>query len=427
MVTSLDLLASTFIGALALVGFLLLLLPLPQGAGLRTSLERVARRVPRDRKKWGPDWWWPALGAAVIYSGVTAYNLAYGLYGCSGTPGVHDLVAYVASGRALLTGGDPFVVTACGATIAVPYGFAALLLNALGSLGGMAGVVAVWGLVTVVVLPLTWWAAGPDRRYVTAVVASSVLFLPLAVTQIDGASNLMVPVAILITLLLARRHGTVAAALGGFLATGRFPTVGPVLGATGRFHRPWLSGAIAVTAFGAASGATYVAYGHGYLVTVFVNEVNRRSFSLNFYGILEQQGWLPTSDWVLGAQVALAVLLVAVVWWRARSALCAATITLAGVALLNPFLSFNILGWLLPVAIVGSRPRWELWGIGLVGTANYYVGYQYWGIGQGLWGPYELLDVALTILLLVLFIDLWRADQTVAATDAGSPAGPTSA
>jgi hypothetical protein len=411
VLTALDDLDVVFLVAVGAAGLVLLWWP-TRRAGPEGTLARVVRQLA--------DWRIVTATAAAVYVGVVAYDLAGGLYECSRAAGASDALAFLSSGRAFLSGANPFVVSNCGATVTIPYGFAAVLLNAVGSLGGLAGVVLVWGAVSVVVLPLTWWVAGPDRRYVTLVVGTSLLFLPIAVTQIDGASNLLVPAAVLLTLGLARRRGIVAAAVGGVLASARFPSLFPTVGATGRFQRPWLSGTVAVGAFALVTAGTYLAYGRGFLNVVFAGELGRRSFSLNLYGVLLQQGWLPAPAVLPVLQAALTVALVAVVWWRARTAVGAAAMVLAGVALLSQFLSFNILAWLLPVALVGARPRWWLWAIGAVGTLDYFVGYQYAAVGLGIWWPYELLDLAMTALLVLLLVDLWRADAATPAPVSGA-------
>ncbi|MGA7923992.1 MAG: hypothetical protein WCA77_08460, partial [Thermoplasmata archaeon] len=80
-----------------------------------------------------------------------------------------------------------------------------------------------------------------------------------------------------------------------------------------------------------------------------------------------------------------------------------------GVALLTQFLSFNILVWLLPVALVGARARWWLWGIAVVGSVNYdWILGLASGANAALW-PSAVLDVLLTVLLVGLFVDLWRS------------------
>jgi hypothetical protein len=405
-------------GYLVVVGALGLVLLDRPGRHVPEAYAAFARRVAPALD----GWWAIAAIAAVVYVGVISYDVVNGLYLCSHASGASDALAYLASGQAFLRGADPFRVTSCGHAVTIPYGLSVVLVNALGSLGGVAGVALLWGAVAVAVVPLTWWAAGPDRAYVTLVVATSLLYLPLAISQIDGASNLLVPVIVLGAIVLARRGGPLAAAVAGALASGRFPALFPTVGATGRFPRPLVSGVVAVAAFAAVTGATYLAYGRGFVDVVFASQIGRRSFSLNLYGLLLQQGWLPSGDLVAGIQAALTIALVAVVWWRARTVVGAATLTLAGVALLTQFLSFNILGWLLPVALMGARPRLWLWAIGVVGTVNYIVGFGYAGLTLGIWWPYELLGILLTALLVLLLIDLVRADR---AAGSAAPAAPS--
>jgi hypothetical protein len=418
MLTGLDDLNAAFLVAVAAAGAFLLWWPTRP----RRPNDRLAQLGDRVGAVLGDVRVLTAIAAAV-YVGVVVYDLADGLYDCSRAMGASDALAFLASGRAFLAGANPFTVANCGGTVEIPYGLAAVLVNALGSLGGLPGVVLVWGAVSVAVLPLSWWVAGPPRRYVILVVATSLLYLPIAVTQIDGASNLLVPAAVLLAVGLGRTRGPVAGAVGGFLASGRFPSLFPTVGASGHFRRPLVSGAVAVVAFAAVTAATYLAYGHAFVDVVFAGEVGRRSFSLNLYGILLAHGWLPSADALLAIQAAFTVALVAVVWWRARTAIGAAAIVLAGVALVTQFLSYNILAWLLPAALVGGRSRLWLWAIGVVGTLDYYVGYQYAAVGLGIVGPYEALDLVMTVLLVALLLDLWRTDAATPEARAG-PAGP---
>lgn len=413
MTTGLLLQNAAFLTAFAGAGLVLLWAPTAHGTRVRRIVENL--RCGRFGLV-ACDWRVLTVGAAVIYGSVAYYDLAKGLYSCAGPSSPSDAFAYLASGRAFLFGGNPFVVPDCGGTTPVPYGLAALILDAIGSLGGPAGIAVIWGVVTIAVLPLTWWVAGPARRYVTATIAASVLYLPLATTQIDGASNLLVPVTILVTLGVARWGGPWAAAVGGFLSTARFPALFPTVSATGAFRRPLLSGILAVAIFAVGTAILYLHYGSSFLDTVFYGSLDRRSFSLNAYGILIRQGWLPASPLITGLQAALTLGLVVVVWLWARTPLGAATITLTGIAILSQFLSFNILCWLLPVALVGHRPRLWLWGIGVVGVANYNLGYRYAGLGLGIWWPFETLDLVLTGLLIVLFVDLWRSDVSRGVT-----------
>jgi hypothetical protein len=416
MLTGYDLLDAAFLVLVGAVGLVVLWWP-TRAASSSSRLDRLAS----DLGRYLGDWRVLALIAAVVYVGVTTYDLEVGLYGCSHASGPSDALAYYASGHAFLTGGDPFVVSNCGGTVSIPYGMSVVLVNAIGSLAGLPGVVYLWGAVAIAILPLTVWVGGPDRRYVVLVVATSLLFLPLAASQIDGASNLLVPAAVLLTLGLARRGGPLAGAVGGALASGRFPSLFPTVGASGRFSRPFVSGFTAVAAFGAVTGATYLVYRRTFLDIVFTGELGRRSFSLNLYGVLLRQGWLPGGDVILAVQAALTVALVAFVFFRARTALGGAAITLTGVVLLSQFLSFNILAWILPVALLGARPRWWLWGIGALGTLDYTLGYSWAAVELGVWWPYEVMDVALTLLLIGLFVDLWRADRAASPTEAPPP------
>ncbi len=419
MLSSYATLDAGFLVAVAAVGLGVLWWP-TRRPSTPSRLDRFAAAAGR----YLGDWRVLALVAAVVYVGVTTYDLAVGLYGCTYASGPSDALAYLASGRAFLAGGDPFVVSNCGGTVLIPYGMSVVLVNAVGSLAGLPGVVYLWGAVSVAVLPLVAWVAGADRRYATLVVATSLLYLPLAVSQIDGASNLLVPVVVLLAVGLARRGGPLAGALGGALASGRFPSLFPTVGASGRFARPFVSGCAAIAAFAAVTGATYLAYRRTFLDVVFTGEFGRRSFSLNLYGVLLRQGWLTSGgDLLTAVQAALTIALVAAVFFRARTAIGGAAITLTGVALLSQFLSFNILGWILPVALLGPRPRWWLWGIGVVGTLDYTLGYGWAAVGLGIWWPYELMDVVLTVLLLGLFVDAWRADR--AAGPGGAPPAAT--
>jgi len=416
MVTSLDIVTLAFVLILGAGGLVLLLLRTPNGAGLARRLDRWARRASSHGSLDWLDWKLPLVVAGAVYAAVIAFDVAFGLFACSGN-GPSDIAALVASGRAAWAGGDPFTVSSCGSSIQVPYGIAAVVLDAIGSLGGTVGIAFVWGLVALSIVPLTWTVAGPDRRYVTLVVLTSVLYLPLISAQIDGATNALVPAAVLLAIALARRSEPIAGAVGGFLATARFPAVFPLLGAAAGFRRRWLSGTLVVVVFGAITLASYAAWGNGFLDPVFFSQVTRRSFSLNLYGLLTQQNWLPGGDGVAAVQAGLTVAVVAAVWWKGRTVLGGAAIAITGVALVTQFLSFNILVSLLPVALLGVRPRWWLWAIGIVGTLNYDLAWPYWAKDLGLWWPYELLGVLLTALLLGLFVDLWRGELAAPAAE----------
>ncbi len=131
---------------------------------------------------------------------------------------------------------------------------------------------------------------------------------------------------------------------------------------------------------------------------------------------------------LLQAGLTLAVTIAA--FFVARSALRSAAITLTGVALVTQFLSFNILAGLLPVGLVGHRPRWWLWAVATVGAMNYDVALNVLAWNDGIFWPTELLDALLTILLLGLFLELWKGNRAASATtstgsggDAATPTG----
>jgi len=96
------------------------------------------------------------------------------------------------------------------------------------------------------------------------------------------------------------------------------------------------------------------------------------------------------------------------VW--ARSALGAIAIVLTGTVLLTQYLSFTALIFLLPVALFGSRARWWLWAIGLVAISNYLLAIQSYASIGGSAIPSYVLDLALTVLVLGLLIELLRTE-----------------
>ena len=398
------------LAALSAVSLLVLLFRTGRGSGVRPWVLGALRRLSRrDDLRWLD--WQPLLAAAgIAFACVSAYGILSGQYGCR--PGGSDPLTILHSGNAFWAGQSPFRVPQCAHTGQIPYGMAAILLTAIGSLGGLPGVYAVWGVVALSVIPLTWAVAGPDRRYVTVFVSTSVLLVPIVCSQIDGATNAIVPATVLLSLYLASRNELLSAAVGGFLSTARFPNLLPILGETATFRRrQYLSFAVACAVFAAVTALTFAIWGQTFLNIVFVQQLGRRSFSLNIYGILLLSNALPGGIGVEAVQAVLTVaLLVAVMVW-ARSALTAAALMLVGFALLTPFLSYNILIWLLPVALLGARAQWWLWGVGFVGSLNYDLALNVWAWDDGVSWPSMVLDVVLTVLLLLLFVELWRNEM----------------
>jgi hypothetical protein len=398
------------------VSLLVLLYGTTFGAGVRPWVDRQLRRVSgRPDLRWLD--WRPVLAAcAVAFATVSAYGILSGQYGCH-PPGVSDPIGELAQGRAFWAGTNPFSVADCGGTIQVPYGLAAVLIDAVGSLGGLAGIYVVWGAVALSLLPLSWAVGGRDRRYVLVFVATSALFVPLVTSQIDGATNAIVPATVLLALYLSRRGEGLAAAVGGFLSTARFPNLFAVLALTGSARRKYLAFATAAAVFGAVTALSYALWRSDFLDPVFLNQIGRRSFSLNLYGVLLWNNALPSSTAVEAAQAVLTLAVVLAAFFFVRSPIRAATIALVGFALITPFLSFNILVWLLPVALAGARARAWLWGIATVGSLDYNLAYNVWAWDDGVVWPSEVMDVVVTALLLALFVELWRAERRGEPTD----------
>jgi len=398
-------------GFLTLVNFAVLLYRTPRGARWASLVRRLLRRVSgRGDLEW-LDWRPLLVIAAIWFGGFSAYGILSGQYGCHPS-GVNDALGELASGQAFWSGLDPFSnVPYCGSTIGVPYGLAAVLLDALGALGGLTGICIVWGAVALSVLPLVWYTGGADRRYITVYVASSILFVPLITSEFGGATNAIVPMTLLLSLYLAERREVLASAIGGFLSTARFPSLFPVLAMDGSVvrHRTY-SWVAAAGTFAGATALSYAVWGSGFINSVFVGQIGRRSYSLNLFGILLFHNALPATLPVEATEAALTLALVFVVFFGVRSPVRAICITIVGVALVTPFLSFNFLVWLVPCALAGARARWWLWGVATVGSVNFNLGIIFWANGQGIVWPAEVLDVVLTALLLGLFADLWRGE-----------------
>ncbi len=414
-------------GALSALNLLVLIYRTEWGASIRPKVRSFLRRLSGRTDLHWLDWRPFLVVSTIAFVAVSAYGLLSGNYGCH-PPGVSDPIGELSQGRAFLAGRNPFTVPDCGSTIEVPYGFAAVLIDAAGSLGGLTGIYVAWGVVALSIVPLVWLTGGNDRRYVLVYVATSVLFIPLLSSQIDGATNTIVPTTVFMVLYLGARNELLASAVGGFFSTARFPNVFPVLGVSGTYpRRRWLAFIVAAAVFGAVTILCYVVWRGDFLGPVFLNQIGRRSFSLNFYGVLLFQNLLPASSWVEGLQAALTVALVFYAFFRVRSPARSVSLVLVGFALLTPFLSFNILVWLLPVALAGGRARWYLWFAAFVGSLNYDLGLNVWAWDDGVTWPSQVMDVVFTVILLLLFVELLRADARGEPTDVPPTPTPTSA
>ncbi len=400
-----------YIGIFAILGWLVLWYEREaQGPSSGWAHRWVTRLTGGNDLSWIDARLLTAIAAGAFALGAIA-NAALGAYACS-APGPSDLTTLFTSGQEFLRGGNPFMIAACGVSgNPVPAGMASVLLDALGSLGGEVGTLLVWGAVSVALVPLVWSLAGTHRAVTTVGVLVSFLYLPVTAVQVDGASLAIVPLAVLLVLYLARRGWTRAAAIGGFLATGRFPALFPILAATGRAGaRRAIAFASALAIFAAVTLISIAIYGSDFTGPVFFAQFARGDFSLNYWGVVQGEGWLTPSSALTIVQASLTIVLVGVTWAWARSALGAIAIVLTGTVLLTQYLSFTALIFLLPVALVGSRARWWLWAIGLVAISNYLLAIQsYASIGGSAILSYAL-DLALTVLVLGLLIELLRTE-----------------
>lgn len=394
---------------LAVTGLLVLLYDSSYVPRWRDWVRRWGARLARRPDLSWVDPWLLASAAAVVIAGSQIFYWSIGGYDCRAA-GPSDLTTLFTSGRAFLTGGNPFTITACGhGGNPVPAGLASVLLDAFGALWGPVGILVVWGAISVALVPLLWSVAGTERAVATAFVVASPLYFPIVISE-DGASLALVPFAVLAFLYLGRRKGWVrAAAVGGFLATGRFPALFPVVGTSGRAGtRKTASALAALGAFGAVTLATIAAYGSRFTGPVFFLQFGRAT-ALNYWGILEGERWLLPSTAVTVIQACLTTALVGVCWLRARSDLGSAAIVLTGTTLLAQFLSLNELVFLLPVALTGRPARWWLWAIGVVATTSSLL-----KTSAAAWAqlPFYALCAVLTGFLAGLFIELVRTDLT---------------
>ncbi len=352
------------------------------------------------------DWRHAVLGTALVF-GVGA-ALQSGAFACGS--GTDDVGAFVASGQALRTGQDPFLVAVCGNTVQVPYGLAAALLNALGSFGGRFGVWMAWMIPALLLVPLTWSLAGRDRRYLTLWVTASIVFFPVVAEQIDGASNALVPVLLLVSVSLGSRAPVPTALVVGFLASARFPALFPLWAAAsgpGSRRLAWVVASAA--AFAMATAVAWFLWGSTFVDIVFLGQVHRLGYSLNEFGLLIPNGWLPPANVLTGVQVGAILTVLTFVQLRPLAPLRSISLVLVVIALSTNFLAFNFLIWLLPVAFLGARPQRLLYAVGVVGAVDYSWALAILSLGDGIRWPSELFALVISGLLVALLYVLVRA------------------
>jgi hypothetical protein len=390
---------------------------------VRRWVDRWRERLTGER-----DWRWLRLSHVLLpLLVVTAVNVAWNVafVHCS-----DDSLAILASGQAALHGGNPFLVNYCANTSPdqIPYGPAEVLLNALGALSGhVLGIWLVWQLLALAAVPLLWRVAGDDRRYVSVLAATSILYLPNIATNI-GVENAIVPVAVLLMLYalsVPGPRGYLLRAVAAFLATARFPAVFPELGADAAGRRRWAHGILVAGVFGGAVAAGYALWGPDAIRIVYLNQFSRvPGESLNVFAYLLRSGWFHPSLASAAVQGVGLLLLVVFVHARRYSPAAAAAVPILGVMALTQYLTYHFVVWILPVVLLGAAVnRWVF----VYATVTYVdETFASWYLGQvhGLWGPYELLGVVLSGLLVYLIYRVIRDEEARLRSARSAPARP---
>ena len=416
-----------FLGSIAilLVSLVLNLVVLayrwPRTPGVRRTVDRIQRRVTGR-----PDWSWLKLVHILIPLIVlTAVNVGWqvGTLHCA-----DDSLAILTSGEAALHGQNPFLVTYCGGTSPdqIPYGLASVTLDALGAVTGwVGGIWIVWQLLALAVVPLVWGVAGEDRRYVSVLTATSILYLPNLATNI-GVDNAVVPVSVLVMLYALgpmARTRTGLKGVAAFLSTARFPALFPLLGssgAAGPVRGRQFAGVLAV--FLGAAGVSYALWGWDAINIVYLGQFSRLSGgTLNFFAVLLQQGWFLPSLASAAIQGGVLLALVLLVNFRRYSARAACAIPLIGVMSLSQYLNFHFVVWIVPLVLLGSTANSWLYLYGAGAAFDEVVTERYFGSGLGIWWPYEVTGVLLSALLLYLLIWIIRDEEARIRSGASAP------
>lgn len=392
-------------------------------SGFRQWVDRHVLRRQTGSSTNGWDWRVVALAVGIVF--VAAAFVQSAPIPCS--VGEDDTLALLQSGRHLLTGANPLITTQCGHTVLVPYGMASAVLDALGSLGGRAGIWLVWNLVALLLIPLTWVLAGAHRRYATIFVATSVLYAPLVVGSIQGGHSAVVPVTALLGIWLALRRNPAAGVVGGFLSTVKFPSLFPFWGGlSGAEGERWRALLLSVFVFGGLTVAVFLLWGAGAYSQLFGQQLTRADFSINEFGVLIPIGAMPPSsilEAIQGVSLFGAILFVHLRKWSAVPAVALLTVV---VALVAQRFTANFMVWLIPVALLGpSYARW-LFALGAVGFTDASVALPLC-MSHGACGASEGLGGLFGLLLLGLLLQILRTESRSGAGPSGSQSGlPTS-
>ncbi|MFZ0891541.1 MAG: hypothetical protein WB778_01430 [Thermoplasmata archaeon] len=387
--------------------FFLVLYSWPAVQRWRAWVDRRAKSL--DVARW-LDWRTLTVALGVIFL-VAAFVQSAPVGGCPNTS--DDTGSFLYQGQALWMGQDPFQLYRCGVLVPIPIGLAGILLNALGSLGGRPGIWIVWEFLALLLIPLTWVLAGKDRRFVTLFVASSGLFVPLVIGQIEGDNSAFGAVAVLVPVWLASRGKAGAGLLAGFLSTMKFPSLFPFLGATGGFGRvrdremllTWVG-------FVGGSAIAWAIWGPVFISTVFFGQLGRHDVSVNEFGVLIGTGWFPPVAVLAMLQGVALFGSVAFVYFRRWPAIPALALTTIVVCLVIPRLPFNFLVWLIPLALLGiPYCRW-LFVLTAVGALNSAVAIPlYLNVTQPVYWPSQLLGGLMGLILILVAFQLVREQQ----------------
>ncbi len=388
------------------LSFLLILYTWPRAQPLRDWIDRRWRGV-LDR--W-LDWRLLMCVVGVIFL-LAAFVQSAPVAGCPNSS--DDTGSFLYQGQALWRGADPFQLSRCGVLIPIPIGAAGILLNAWGSVGGRPGIWIVWEFSALTLIPLTWFLSGAERRFTTLFVATSGLFVPLVIGQIEGANSAFGAVAVLLPIWLAARGRTGSGLVAGFLSTMKFPSLFPFLGATGGFG-PSRNRELLFTWVGFVGGSTisWAIWGPVFLSTVFFGQLGRHDLSVNEFGLLIGTGWFPPVE-ILAVLQGLALFgSIAFVYLRRWPTLPAMALVTLVVCLVIPRLPFNFLAWLIPLAVLGTRYcRW-LFLLGAIGALNSSVAIPlYFNAAPPVYWPTQLLGGLMGVLMVLVAIQLVREQR----------------
>ena len=400
----------------------------PRTPGVRETVDRLRTRITGRS-----DWNWLDLRTIMVPVAIlTVVNIVWqvGSLHCA-----DDSLALLTSGQAALHGQNPFVVSYCSRPYLdpIPYGLPAVALNALGAVSGsVAGIWIVWQLFALAVVPLVWKVAGRDRRYVSVLAATSVLYLPNIMTNI-GVDNAIVPISVLLMLYALgagsrppKRRDRGLEGVAAFLSAARFPALFPLLGSSAssgpaRWRR--FGGVLAV--FLGAVLVSYLLWGWDAINIVYLGEFSRNSGdTLNLLAVLVHQGWLVPSLASAAVQGSLLLLLVFWVYYRRYSPRVACAVPLVGIMSLSQYLNFHFVVWLVPLLLLGAQVNRALFVYATVAAFDEVVTQQYLGMTLGIWWPYEALGVVLSAILLYLLVLVLRDEEARLRSTPAVP-GPT--